>query len=154
MPNANPKDILTAIKTTLTASPSLVNSTTLKQVEIGMDIDTDAGFPFVRIYMLDVDSPVADTVSYERAWAFGVDVLQEFTQKSKENAELDLANALHAVLNRLQATGGTPPTWQLGVGIEKAEIQTTPVRTVQVNGTPMRMASIRLVCTTLVQNPS
>src|SRR3954465_1728260 len=102
MPNVNPKDILTAIKTTLTASPSLVNSTTLKQIEIGMDVDHDAGFPFCRIYLDDFSSPVADTTSYERSYAFGIDVLQEFTQKSKADAEKDLANALHAVLNRLQ----------------------------------------------------
>jgi hypothetical protein len=151
--NLNPKDILTAFKTTLTASPSLIPDS-VQQIQIGVDIDTSVGFPFVRIYLENFDSPIADTISYERQYVFNIDILQEFTNKSKEDAEKDLANALHKVLNRLQATGGTPPTWQLGIGVEKMEIESSPIQTVAINGSPMRMAKIRVIITTLIENPS
>src|SRR5205823_267950 len=117
----NPKDIISAIKTTLTASPSLVPAT-LRQILLGMDTDFSSGFPVCRIFLTDFASPIADTVSYERTYGIAVEVLQEATAKSRENAELDFANAIHAVLNRLQATGGTPATWQLGIGIENLQI--------------------------------
>jgi hypothetical protein len=150
----NAKDILSAVKTTLTASPSLINSTCLKQIVIGRDSDASSGFPFVKIYLNDFSSPIADTVSYERTYGIMVEVWQEASAKSKENAELDFANAVHQVLNRLQATGGTPPTWQLGVGVELTEVQPSPVRYVEVAQGAMLIAPIRLVVTTLIQNPS
>src|SRR4051794_4295795 len=98
MAQNNPKDVLTAIKTTLTASPSLVPAT-LRAVLLGADGDQSSGFPFARVYLTDFTSEITDTVSTTRKYSFAIDILQEYTQKSKENAELDLCNALHTVLN-------------------------------------------------------
>lgn len=144
---ANPKDILTALKSTLTASPSLVPAT-LRQIQLGVDSDVSSGFPFCRIFLTDFTSPAEDTISYSREFGFAVEIWQEFTNKSKENAELDFCNAIHAVLNRLNGT------WQLGIAVEKTRIETTPVRTIEINGAPTRIASIRVVVTTLIQNPT
>lgn len=127
---------------------------TLKQVNVGLDSDVDKGYPFARIYVLEVSSPVADTVSYERAWTFAVEVLQEATAKSRRDAELDFAHAIHAVLNRIQGTGGSPAAWQLGIGVENTEVQTSPVKLVETAQGPARSALIRVTVTTLVQNPS
>src|SRR5947208_2477424 len=98
MSGNNEKDILSAVKTTLTASPSLINSTCLKQIVIGRDSDASSGFPLVRIFLSDFSSPVADTISYERTYGIMVEVWQEASAKTKENAELDFANAVHQVL--------------------------------------------------------
>src|ERR1700712_2747828 len=103
MAQNNPKDILTAIKATLTASPSLVPAT-LRAVLLGVDGDQSAGFPVCRIYLTDFTSEITDTVSTTRTYGFAIDVLQEYSQKTKENAELDLCNAVHTVLNRLEGT--------------------------------------------------
>lgn len=147
MSNNTASAILQAIYNTLTASPSLAPST-LKQIRIGVDADTSTGFPFCRIYLVDFSSPIADTISYERQFSFNVEILQEFTNKSKENAELDFCTAIDAVMNRLNGT------WQLGIGVEKSVIETSAVRTVELSGAPMRVATIRFTVTTLVQNPA
>lgn len=148
MSNNNVKAILQAVKATLIASPTLVNSTTLKEVVIGRLTDHSQGFPFVRVYLEDFDSPVADTVSYERRYGIAVEIWQELTNKTKEDAELDLANALHSVLDRL---GGT---WQLGISVENTEIVSGAIRVVEVNGGPMLLAPLKLNVTTLIQSPS
>jgi hypothetical protein len=148
MSNVNPKDILTGIESTLTASPTLVNSSCLQAVVIGRDADHSGGFPFCRIYLDTFDNPIADTVSYERTYTFAVEIWQEMTAKSKRNAELDLANALHLVLNRLSGT------WQLGLGVEGLTITGGPVRSVELNGGPMIVAPITVTVTDLIQNPA
>lgn len=148
MSNNNAKAILQAVKTTLTASPSLVNSTTLKEVVIGRTTDHSQGCPFVRVYLEDWDGPIADTVSYERRYGVAVEIWQEITAKTKEDAELDLANALHTVLDRL---GGT---WQLGISVELSEIAPGQIRLAELNAGPALLAPIRLNVTTLIQNPS
>ena len=153
MSGNNPRDILSAVKTTLAASPSLVPAT-VRQILLGMDTDFSAGFPAARIYLSDFSSPVTDTVSYERTWGIMIEVWQEATAKNKEDAELDFANAIHTVLNRLQGTGGSPATWQLGIGVENAEVQASPIKLVESPMGPMRVAPIRLTVTTLIQNPS
>jgi hypothetical protein len=145
--NNNAKDILSAIKTTLTASTSLVPNT-LKAIKLGVDADHDSGFPYCRIYLVDFASEIADTISYRRTYTFAVEIWQEYSQKSKENAELDFCNAIDAVVNRLNGT------WQLGIGVEKSEVQVSLAGNGQANGAPLRAASIRLQVTTLVQNPS
>ena len=109
---------------------------------------------FCRIFLVDLSSPVADTISYERTYTFAVEVWQEYSQKTKENAELDFCNAVDAVLNRLQSTAGTPQRWQLGIGVEKTEVQASIAGVSQAEGAPLRVASIRLTVTTLVQNPT
>lgn len=134
----NAKAILLAVEATLTASPTLVNSTCLKQVVIGRDTDHSAGFPFCRIYLDNFASPVADTVSYERGYAVVVEIWQETANKGIRNAELDLANALHQVLDRLAGT------WQLGIGVENTEIRSSPIQVMEANGGPMLKATIAL----------
>jgi hypothetical protein len=74
MPNNNPKDVMLGVESTLTASPSMVSGTCLKEVVIGMDFDPGLGSPIVRIYLADFASPVADTVSYERGYGVVVEV--------------------------------------------------------------------------------
>jgi len=90
---------------------------------------------------------VADTASYERRYTILVEVWQELSVKSKEDAELDAANALHQVLDRLSGT------WQLGASVESTEIS-GQVQAADANGGPMLVATIRLNVTTLIQNPS
>jgi hypothetical protein len=144
VPNANPKDILTALESTLTP---LVPDT-IRQLVVGADSDPGDGFPYCRVFLDTVNSPEADTVSYERTWTFAVEVWQEYSQKSKRDAELDLANALHYVMNKLQGD------WQLGIGVEGLEINASPVMPGQLNGAPARMCRLSVNVLTLVQNPS
>lgn len=146
MPNESAADILAAIYDALTADPSLIPDT-LKAVKLGIDADHSAGFPFCRIYLVDFSSPVADTISYERTFTFAVEIWQEYSQASKENAELNLLNAVEGVLNRLNGR------WSLGDTVELSDIPTSPVATKEANGAVYRAATIRLVVTTLVQNP-
>lgn len=145
--NKTLKQILTALYDTLTASPSLVPDT-VKQIVRGVNADTSDGFPFVRIYLLLPSSPVADTITYERKHTFAVEILQEATNKSKQNAEEDLCTAIEGVLNRLNGT------FQLGVGVENTEIQISPVTNQEINGAWFRVAKITVEVTTLVENPT
>lgn len=147
MSNNSPKDILLAIESTLTAAPSLVPNT-IRQLEIGREPDHHDGFPLCCVYLADVTSPVADTVSYERTYTFTIDFWQESTAKSKRNAELDYADFLHKVLNRLQGN------WQLGIGVENSAVEGGPVRPGTINGTPGFVGSIRFTVLTLIQNPA
>lgn len=125
-----------------------MNSTTLKQLVIGRDADHNGGFILGRIYLDTFDNPIADTISYERTYDVIVELWQELTQKSKRNAELDLANALHLVLNRISGS------WQLGIGVEGMEITSSPIQLAQLNGAPMLLARVRCRVLTLVQNPT
>lgn len=148
MSNNNAKDILLAVEATLTASPTLIATDCLKQIVIGRSTDHSSGFPFCRIYLENFVNPIADTVSYERTYVIAVEIWQELTNKTQRNAELDLANALHKVLDRLSGT------WQLGISIEKTEIVNSPVQQVEGNPGPMLLAPIKLNVLTLIQNPS
>jgi hypothetical protein len=144
----NAKDILLAFESTLTASPTLVTSTCLKEIQIGRSSDHTLGFPYLTISLGTFVNPVADTVSYERVYGFNLDIWQEMTNKSKRNAELDLANALHKVLDRLSGT------WQLGIGVESTEIVAGQIQAVETNAGPMLVAPIKVNVTTLIQNPT
>lgn len=147
MPNNSPSALLSAIKTTLIANPSLVPDT-LRAIHLGANADQSSGFPFARIYLTDFTSEVTDNISTTRRYSFAVEIFQEYTQKSKENAELDLCTAVHGVLNRLEGT------WQLGADVEMSVVQESQVQTVEIGGAPCRMARIRLTASTLVQNPA
>ncbi len=145
MQNVTASDILSAIHATLTAAPSLVPDT-LKQVKIGLDSDHDAGFPFCRVYLVDFASQLVDTVTHQRTYTFAVEVWQEISQASREAAELNFCNAIEGVMNRLNGT------WQLGIGVENSEVQSSIATVREGVASPMRVASIRLSVTNLVQN--
>lgn len=120
----------------------------LKEIQIGRSNDHTLGFPYCCIYLDTFDNPIADTVSYERTYGVSIEIWQEITNKSKRNAELDLANALHKVLDRLSGT------WLLGTTLEGSQVAPGQTRLVETNAGPTLIAPIKLNVLTLVQNPS
>lgn len=91
--------------------------------------------------------------SYQRIYRYGIEIWQEITAKTKSDAEIDFENAVHAVLNRLSGTG-TPPTWQLGIGVENTQIEVSEIRTAEENSGPAVVAALKFSVMTLIQNPS
>lgn len=146
MQNVTLPDILTAILSSLTAEPSLVPDT-LKQINLGVDADA-TGYPYCRVYLTDFSSALVDTITYARTYSFAVEIWQEYSQASKETAEINLCTAIDAVMDRLNGD------WQLGIGVEKSEIQTSIMTVSEAAGSPIRRATLRFTVTNLVQNPS
>jgi hypothetical protein len=145
MSNNNPKDVLLAVETVVTASPSLVATTCLKELVIGRSAEHASGYPLGRIWLDDFAIELEDTETDGFIYGVNIELWQELTNKSKRNAELDLANALHQVLVRLRAN------WQLGIGVEKTEILPGQIRQVETNVGPALLAPIKLRVTTLVR---
>src|SRR4051794_3580968 len=105
MTNNSASSIRTALNTHLTALVSGV----LKQVKIGRDSNHSGGFPYCRFYLVGVESDARDNgPSDYRTYRFQIDIIQETTNKDKQQAEADFQDAVDAVLDKLNSKWQIP----------------------------------------------
>lgn len=144
MSNNSCQSIRTALNTHLSAV------TQLKQVKIGRDADSSGGFPFCRFYLVAVESQAVDNQPSDyRTYRFAIEIFQENTNKTKQNAEADFEDALDAVLDKLNTK------WQLPDGssvptVDNSVIEVSPIQEVEINAGPCLVARILLACRTLI----
>lgn len=145
--NNSASSIRTALNTHLTA---LVTANVLKQVKIGRDSDSSAGYPFCRFFLDGVESDAVDNAPSDyRTYRFRVDVVQQFTALSVADAEAAFEDAVDAVLDKLNSK------WQLPDGasaptVDNSVIEVSGVQVVEANSGPALFVSILLAAKTLV----
>ena len=119
-------------------------------MKIGRDDDASSGFPYCRFYLVGAESQATDNQPSDyRTYKFVIDVIQENTNKSKQNAEADFGDALDAVLDKLNSK------WQLPDGsnvptVDNTVINVSPVREVEFPFGPCLVCSIFLDCKVLI----
>jgi hypothetical protein len=139
---------LSSIRTALNTHLSAV--TQLKQVKIGRDPDHSGGFPYCRFFLSGIENePTDNAPSDYRTYRFTIEVIQEITNKAKEDAEEDFQDAVDAVLDKLNskwqvADGSSVPT------VDNSVIESSSVQLVEINAGPAVMLSIIFSCKTLI----
>lgn len=70
--------------------------------------ESTAGHPYLRFFIISIDTRHVSQRDYRRGWGFRIEIVQESSQKNFRQAEIDLGNAIDALFNKLETN------WDLG----------------------------------------
>lgn len=125
-------------------STQLGEVTQLQQVVIGRSAEP-AGFPFCRFYLSAISNELkTNAPSYWRTYTFTIEIFQEMSNKSRQDAEEDLQDAIDAVLDKL----GTE--WTLDGNVDLSVVEGGTIAAEDISGGPFLVASITFSARTLI----
>lgn len=102
-------------------------------------------FPFCRYYLSGVSNqPIDNKPSDYRTYRFVVEIIQETTAKSVQDAEADCQDAADAVMDRLNAN------WQLGGNCDDMTIEPSTVLVQEFSWGPSIVLPIFVSVRTLI----
>src|SRR4051812_32324133 len=120
-----------SIRTALNTHLSAV--TQLKQVKIGRDTDSSLGFPFCRFYLDGIGSDAVDNAPSDyRTYRFRIDILQQLTALTIQDAEAAFEDAVDAVLDKLNNKWQLPDSSSVPTA-DNTVIGTSDVQEVEIN---------------------